>query len=186
MDSIVKDKTILLGVSGGIAAYKAVELAGLFVKAGAVVNTVMTDNATRLVQPRSFEAITSRPVFTTMWHDSNAAAMNHIALADSVNAVVVAPATANIIAKAANGICDDLLSTTICACWRKPVLIAPAMNDRMWENPAVQANVKILKANMGFEFTGPHKGRLACGYEAVGRMSEPAEIFAAIEKLLKK
>jgi phosphopantothenoylcysteine decarboxylase/phosphopantothenate--cysteine ligase len=106
----------------------------------------------------------------------------HISLVDWAELVVVAPATANIIGKIANGICDDLLSTTLCACWAKPKLLAPAMNNNMWENPAVQRNVEILK-EMGYELIGPVKGRLACGTEAIGRMAEPQDILQAIEKI---
>jgi phosphopantothenoylcysteine decarboxylase/phosphopantothenate--cysteine ligase len=120
-----------------------------------------------------------------MWSGPEEYRISHINLAESADIVVVAPATANIIAKVANGICDDLLSTTLCACWDKPVLIAPAMNSRMWANPAVQRNVEILR-QMKFELIGPETGRLACGTEGVGRMAEPADILAAIERIASR
>ena len=111
--------------------------------------------------------------------------IGHVNLADWADVVVVAPATANIIGKFANGICDDLLSTVLCACWAKPTVFAPAMNEKMWTNPAVQQNVKTVK-KMGFEIIGPEKGRLACGAEGIGRMSEPEDILEAIEKIASR
>jgi phosphopantothenoylcysteine decarboxylase/phosphopantothenate--cysteine ligase len=179
---VLKDLNILLGVTGGIAAYKAVDLASKLTAAGAKVRTVMTASACQLVGPKSFEAVTGSPVFTSLWTDPQGYQMLHIALADWAHVVVVAPATADIIAKAANGICDDLLSTVLCTCWATPMLFAPAMNTRMWENPATQRNIETLQA-MGARMVGPCAGRLACGTESLGRMAEPQEILAAIETL---
>lgn len=179
---MLDDRNILLGVSGGVAAYKAVDLASKLTAARANVRTVMTENACRLVGPKSFEAVTGAPVFTSLWSAPDEYKTTHIALLDWVNIVVVAPADANIIGKIANGICDDLLSTTLCACWAKPKLMAPAMNNNMWDNPAVQRNVKTVK-EMGFELIGPVKGRLACGTDAMGRMAEPPDILEAIERI---
>jgi phosphopantothenoylcysteine decarboxylase/phosphopantothenate--cysteine ligase len=179
---MLKDLNVLLGVTGGIAAYKAVDLASKLTGAGASVRTVMTESACRLVVPKSFEAVTGAPVCTSLWSDLQDHQMSHIALADWARIVVVAPATADIIAKVANGICDDLLSTVLCTCWATPALFAPAMNTRMWENPATQRNVKTLQA-MGVRMVGPCAGRLACGTEGMGRMAEPAEILAALEQV---
>jgi len=192
---MLKDLNILLGVTGGIAAYKAVDLASKLTGAGAGVRTVMTESACRLVAPKSFEAVTGAPVFTSLWSEpgpptrnsaletpAQGEQMSHIALADWAQIVVVAPATANIIAKVANGICDDLLSTVLCTCWATPTLFAPAMNTRMWENPATQHNVETLRAR-GVRMVGPCAGHLACGTEGLGRMAEPPEILAAIEAL---
>lgn len=192
---MLKDLNILLGITGGIAAYKAVDLAGKLTAAGAGVRTVMTASACQLVGPKSFEAVTGAPVFTSLWTEPgpptrNAALgtptqgyqMSHIALADWAQIVVIAPATANIIAKAAHGICDDLLSTVLCTCWAAPTLYAPAMNTRMWENPATQHNIETLRAR-GVQMVGPCAGRLACGTEGLGRMAEPQEILAAIEEM---
>jgi len=179
---MLENLNILLGVSGGIAAYKAVDLASKLSSAGAGVNTVMTESACRLVGPKSFEAVTHSAVFTSLWDTPGEYEIDHIALVDWADIVVVAPATANIIGKIANGICDDLLSTMLCVCWAKPTLLAPAMNNNMWNNPAVQHNVKRVK-EMGFGLIGPVKGRLACGTEGIGRMSEPEDILEAIEKM---
>jgi len=176
---------ILLGVSGGIAAYKAVDLASSLIAAGARVNTVMTENACRFVSPKSFEGVTGSAVFTSMWSTPEEYRSGHIAILDWADIVVVAPATADIIGKIANGICDDLLSTTLCVCWRKPALLAPAMNNNMWTNPAIQRNVAMVK-KMGFQIIGPAKGRLACGTEAIGRMAEPQDILEAVAKIATK
>ena len=179
---------IVLGVSGGIAAYKAIDLASKLTADGAEVRTVLTENALHLVGAKSFEAVTGGPVHTSMWSAGCLTAeqeefrIGHINLADWADVVIVAPATANILGKFANGICDDLLSTMLCACWAKPMLFAPAMNDKMWTNPAVQENVKFAE-RIGVEFIGPRQGRLACGTEGVGRMAEPQEILEAVEKI---
>jgi phosphopantothenoylcysteine decarboxylase/phosphopantothenate--cysteine ligase len=177
--------SVLLGVSGGVAAYKGVDLASKLTGAGARVKTVMTENACRLVGPKSFEAVTNSAVFTSLWETPGGYEISHIALLNWADIVVVAPATANIIGKIANGICDDLLSTVLCTCWAKPALLAPAMNSNMWNNPAVQRNVKTAK-EMGFELIGPEEGRLACGAEGIGRMSEPQDIIKAIERITSK
>ena len=172
---------MLLGVTGGIAAYKAVDLAGKLTAAGAKVNCIMTENAQKLICPKSFEVVTNRQVFTDLWNTPADYKIGHINLAQQADIIVIAPATANIIAKIANGICDDLLSTTLCTCWNKPVLLAPAMNNNMWNNPVVQKNVEAVK-KMKFQLTGPETGRLACGTEGIGRMAEPADIIKALEK----
>ena len=172
---------IMLGVSGGIAAYKAIDLASKLTANGAEVRTVLTENALHLVGAKSFEAVTGGPVYTNLWEQEEFK-IGHINLADWADVIVVAPATANIIGKFANGICDDLLSTTLCACWVKPILFAPAMNEKMWANPAVKENVKFAE-QIGAEFIGPRQGRLACGAEGIGRMAEPQEILEAVGKI---
>ncbi|UCE50158.1 MAG: phosphopantothenoylcysteine decarboxylase [Phycisphaerales bacterium] len=186
---MLENLNILLGVTGGVAAYKAVDLASKLTARGVHVSTVMTESACRLVGPKSFEAVTGSAVHTTMWDTPDDYEINHIALVDSADIVVVAPATANIIGKIANGICDDLLSTVLCACWPRiesgAVLLAPAMNNNMWANPVVQRNVEAIK-DMGFQLIGPVEGRLACGAEGPGRMSEPQDIIEAIEQIASK
>ncbi len=172
---------VVLGVSGGIAAYKAIDLASKMTAAGAEVRTVLTESAVNLVSAKSFEAVTGGPSHTSMWEQQEFK-IGHVNLADWADIVVIAPATANIMGKFANGICDDLLSTMLCACWAKPMLFAPAMNDKMWANPAVQANVKFAEKN-GVKIVGPAEGRLACGSEGIGRMSEPLEILEAVVKV---
>ena len=180
---MLKDVNILLGVAGGIAAYKAADLASKLTGAGAGVRTILTESATRLVGPSTFEAVTSGPVYTSLWSHPAGHNSAHIRLAEWAQVVVVAPATADILGKTANGICDDLLSTTLCACWATPTLLAPAMNTRMWENPAVQRNVATLRERR-VRMIGPAVGRLACGDEGLGRMAEPHEILEAIKTLV--
>ena len=176
---------ILLGVTGGIAAYKAVDLASKLTASGMKVRTVMTGSAQRFVTAKSFETVTNSPVFTDLWTAPQEIHTAHISFLDWADIVVIAPATANIIAKMACGVCDDLLSTTLCACWSKPMLFAPAMNNNMWENPAVQRNVEQLR-KAGVELIGPAVGRLACGTKAIGRLSEPQDILKAIEKIVER
>ena len=173
---------IVLGVTGGVAAYKAVDLASRLTGAGDAVRTVMTASACELIRPRSFEAVTSQAVYSELWSASQSHQIEHIHLVDWADVVVVAPATANILGKMAQGIADDLLSTLLCVCWQKPVLLAPAMNTRMWNNPAVQRNVSLLQET-GFNFIGPEAGRLACGDEGPGRLAEVDTIIKAIEAL---
>lgn len=186
---MLDNKNILLGVTGGIAAYKVVDLASKLITAGAQVKTIMTQNACRFVGPVSFEAITGNSVFTSMWNSPEEHKIGHIALVEWADIIVVAPATANIIAKIASGICDDLLSTTLCASWtlisQGRALLAPAMNNKMWENPVVQKNVDTA-IKMGFQLSGPDEGRLACGRSGPGRMSQPQAIIDAIRKISEK
>lgn len=181
--STLKDKTILLGVSGSIAVYKSVDLASKLKAEGAKVFVMMTENATKLVGPKTFEAITGNPVFTNLWSSGTEYPVSHITLPQQADIIVVAPATANIVAKTANGIADDILSSTLCAGWNKPILFAPAMNNNMWHNPAVQFNIKSLE-EMGIRLVGPGTGKLACGTKAVGRMSEPEDILKAVIKIM--
>ncbi len=188
---MAKEKTnlegvnVLLGVTGAVAVYKAVDLASKLVASGASLRTVMTENACKFVTPKSFEAVTNSPVYTSMWTGVGEFNIEHINLTDWADIVAVVPATANTIGKMANGICDDLLSSILCACWQKPVLIAPAMNTNMWTNPAVQQNMKTLRGR-GIELIGPEKGRLACGTEGVGRLTEPQDILKRIEQIASK
>ena len=172
---------VVLGVSGGIAAYKAIDLASKLKANGADVRTVLTESAINLVSAKSFEAVTGGPAHTSMWEQQEFK-IGHVNLADWTDVIIIAPATANIIGKFAGGICDDLLSTMLCACWAKPMLFAPAMNDKMWANPAVQENIKFAE-KIGVKMIGPMQGRLACGTEGIGRMAEPQEILEAVAKI---
>ncbi len=169
---------ILLGITGGIAAYKSAALCSQLVKHKASVSVVMTDNAQNFIAPLTFSTISGKPVYTGMFDSQQIFDTKHISLTDKADLIVVAPATANIIAKAANGICDDLLSSILCSCGGT-VLMAPAMNTRMWNNPATQRNIETLKS-MNYQFIGPDSGRLACGDTGSGRMSEPETILAKI------
>ena len=175
---------ILLGITGGIAAYKAADLASKLTGAGATVRTIMTDCACKMITPVTLQAVTGQPVYTSLWTESEDFKIGHIQMSDWADCVVVAPATANIIGKVAAGICDDLLSTTLCACWDKKVLLAPAMNSKMWANPIVQQNITILTEQLKFKTIGPAAGRLACGTTGIGRMAEPADIIDAVTALI--
>lgn len=173
---------IVIGVTGSIAAYKACELVRLFVKAGADVHVVMTDHAREFVTPLTFRTLSRNPVQNAMFADPLDWKPGHIGLAESADLLVIAPATANILAKMANGIADDLLSSVALAT-KAPVLVAPAMNTGMWENPATQDNLRLLQTR-GIRFVSPGTGDLACGTQGAGRMAEPAEILAAAKKIL--
>lgn len=176
-------RNILLVLTGGIATYKSAEIARGLVKQGALVRVVMTANACRFITPLTFQAITSQPVFTDGSYFLENGEMSHIALAREADVVLIAPATANIIGKMANGIADDLVSTLLLTV-RQPVLVAPAMNCRMYEHPAVQRNLRTLRAD-GIETIGPCTGELACGEEGAGRMADPQEIIARVAGILK-
>ena len=182
MASVQVQKCIVLGVTGGIAAYKACEVASRLVKGGFSVYTIMTENATKLVAPLTFQTLTKHPVVTDTFAPPVTFEVEHIALAQRADLFLIAPATANILAKLAHGIADDMLSTTALAT-RAPLLLAPAMNTGMWDNAATQANVRLLK-DRGARFVGPAGGLLACGDSGMGRMSEPADIFQAAQELL--
>ncbi len=171
-----------LGVSGGIGAYKAVEVARLLQKRGHRVQAVMTRTARRFVGPLTFEAITREPVITTQFAPGMNADIEHIALASGMDLLLVAPATANIIGKFANGIADDFLSALYLAT-KAPVLMAPAMNTNMWDHPAVAANIATLAAR-GVRFVEPGEGYLACGWVGKGRLAEPETIADAVERHL--
>lgn len=175
-------KTVVLGITGGIAAYKACEVASRLRKSGAETFVVMTKNACEFVTPLSFETLTNHPVVTDTFARPETWEVEHVALAKKADLFVIAPATANIMAKMACGIADDMLSTTVLATGA-PVLVAPAMNTGMWENAATKANVETLKKR-GVHFVGPEGGYLACGDTGAGRMSEPEDILAAIEGIL--
>ncbi|MBR4540092.1 MAG: bifunctional phosphopantothenoylcysteine decarboxylase/phosphopantothenate--cysteine ligase CoaBC [Clostridia bacterium] len=178
----LEGKTVVLGVTGGIAAYKACELTSRLRKAGAQVYVIMTQNACQFVAPLTFETLSNHPVVTDTFARPSTWEVEHIALAKRADVFVIAPATANILAKMAHGIADDMLSTTVLAT-RAPVLVAPAMNTGMWENAATQENVQTL-LRRGVRFVGPEGGFLACGDTGAGRMSEPSQIFDAIAETL--
>jgi phosphopantothenoylcysteine decarboxylase/phosphopantothenate--cysteine ligase len=180
----LEHKNILLGVTGGIAAYKALELVRLLTKQNAVVHVVMTKHAEQFVGKVSFQTLSGNPVLTDTFDLSLGAEIKHVSLPDNASIAVIAPATANFIAKLAHGIADDLLSTMMLA-MTKPVLIAPSMNVHMYNNPVVQDNIAKLK-NYGYHFIEPNEGWLACGYEGKGRLAEPEQILEEIEFLLTK
>jgi phosphopantothenoylcysteine decarboxylase/phosphopantothenate--cysteine ligase len=176
------NKRILLGITGGIAAYKAAELTRLLVKAGADVRVVMTASACRFITPTTLQALSGNPAYADMWDSSVPNNMAHIELSRDRDLVLVAPATADFLAKVALGLGDDLLST-LCLARECTLAVAPAMNRQMWEHPATQRNIATLRAD-GVAILGPDAGDQACGETGMGRMSEPAALLAEVEGLL--
>lgn len=177
------EKTVILGVTGGIAAYKAAEVASRLVQAGHTVKVIMTEAATRFVAPLTFQTLTGQPVVVDMFAAPPVWNVAHVAYAAAADLVLIAPATADVLAKLAHGLADDMLTTTVLAT-RAPVLVAPAMNSSMYLNPAVQQNLAILRGR-GFHMVEPETGRLACGTSGPGRLAAPEAIVAAAEELLR-
>lgn len=175
-------KTIILGVSGSIAAYKAADLTSKLAKRGHAVFVVMTESATQFVGPMTFQTLSKNPVTSGVFDERETWRPTHIDLADRADLFLIAPATANVIAKLAVGIADDAL-TSIALATRAPFLIAPAMNGKMWLHDATQQNVHTLQQR-GAEFIGPEEGMLACGYEGIGRLWNVDEIAAKADEIL--
>ncbi|MCS7306298.1 MAG: phosphopantothenoylcysteine decarboxylase [Thermoguttaceae bacterium] len=176
---MLQGREILIGISGGIAAYKTAVLVSRLVQAGAGVSVIMSRSATHLIRPKTFEALTGRLVRCKMFGPGS---HPHLEAAAKAELLCIAPATANLLAKAALGLADDLLSTVVLA-FEGPVILAPAMNHQMWQKPAVQRNVRQLQED-GFLLIGPEEGYLSCGTVGMGRMAEPEKIFQLIEKVL--
>ena len=172
---ILENKTVLLGVTGGIAAYKSASLASMLVKAGADVRVIMTEHATNFIHPITFETLTGHKCIIDTFDRNFEFHVEHVALAQKADVIIVAPATANVIAKLAHGLADDMLTTTILAS-KAPKLIAPAMNTGMYENPVTQDNISLLR-KYGMEIITPASGRLACGDTGAGKMPEPEVLF---------
>jgi len=179
---MLTNKTIVLGITGGIAAYKAVDMASKLTQAGAEVKVVMTKSATEFISPLTFRSLTNQPVVTGMFELTSEFSVEHVALAEAADVVVIAPATANIIAKLAAGIADDMLSATVLAT-EAPVIVAPAMNVNMFQNSITQDNVAKLKAR-GFTVVDPAYGRLASGKVGLGRLAEVEKIIGTIKQVL--
>jgi len=179
---MLKERNIVLGVTGGIAAYKAAELVRELVRAGAKVHVVMTQSAQAFVTPLTFQTLSGNPVITELFSLIEESEIGHIALADKAEVLVIAPATANMIGKIAGGIADDMLTTIVMAT-KAPVLLAPAMNVHMWENSGCQENIQKLRSR-GFHFIDPESGELACGYEGKGRLAEVSAIVEEIRAIL--
>jgi phosphopantothenoylcysteine decarboxylase/phosphopantothenate--cysteine ligase len=169
---------VLVGVCGGIAAYKVCAVVSTLVQRGAGVTVAMTRAARKFMGPVTFQALTGRRVLTSLWHEQDVTDVRHVSVTEAADLILIAPATANMLGKAAAGIADDLVSTLVLSA-ASPVLMAPAMNERMWSNPAVQANVAVLaeRSSPAFRFVGPGQGWLACGSVGAGRMAEPEEII---------
>jgi phosphopantothenoylcysteine decarboxylase/phosphopantothenate--cysteine ligase len=179
---MLNGKRIVLGVSGGIAAYKAVELLRLYVKAGAEVFVIMTESAQQFVTPLTFQTLSGNPVHTDLFNLYQEKEIGHISLADRADLFVVAPATANVVGKVASGIADDMLTTTLMAT-RAPVLFVPAMNVNMWENPIYRQNEEKLRG-LGYHFMEPAVGSLACGWEGKGKLPDPQAILEESGRIL--
>ncbi|HEY5792836.1 MAG TPA: flavoprotein [Chthoniobacterales bacterium] len=175
-------KTIVLGVCGSIAAYKAADLTSKLAKAGHRVFVVMTEHAQEFVGEITFKTLSKNPVTQNLFDEKQSWHPGHIQLADEADLVLIAPATANVLAKLANGIADDALTSIVLAT-RAPLLLAPAMNGKMWEHPATRRNVSKL-ISYGARFIGPEEGLLACGYEGLGRLWDVDGILAEVEKLI--
>jgi len=175
---MLKDKNIILGVSGGIAVYKAVEIVSRLKKAGAIVHVIMTEAAAKFVTPLTFREMSGNPVVVSMWNETTNWNVEHIALATLADAILIAPATANIIGKAANGIADDMLLTTLMAT-KAPVFFSPAMNTNMYLNPIVQANMKTLQ-DIGYHLIQADSGQLACGTSGIGRLPAPEAVVSVL------
>ncbi len=176
-------QTIVIGVAGGIAAYKAVEIVSRLKKAGHTVYVIMTKAATEFVTPLTFREISGNPVVADMWEEPKTWNVQHIALASRADLFLIAPATANIIGKIANGIADDMLTTTVMAT-KAPIILAPAMNTNMYLNPITQQNLNKL-AGLGYHIVEPASGMLACGVDGPGRLPEPADIVKKVKSLLQ-
>ena len=179
-----KKLNIVIGITGGIAAYKACDLVSYFKKEGANVDVIMTKNACEFITPLTLETLSKNKVITDMFERPDYIDVKHISLAQKADLFLIVPATANIIGKVANGIADDMLSTTIMATHAK-VVFAPAMNNFMYENPIVQANIKKLK-KYGYSFIEPSIGNLACGYKGKGKLPSKDEIIDKINEILKE
>ncbi|MDD4600238.1 Coenzyme A biosynthesis bifunctional protein CoaBC [bioreactor metagenome] len=181
---MLNGRKIVVGVTGGIASYKSIEIVSRLKKAGASVRVIMTESATKFVTPLPFREISGGPVVTSMWGEPTNWNIEHIALANWADLFLIAPATANIIGKIANGIADDMLSTTIMAT-KAPVVLAPAMNSNMYANPIVKQNIQKL-TNLGYSFIQPSYGMLACGVEGQGRLPDPVFIIDTLASLYGK
>lgn len=179
---ILKGKTVILGVSGGIAAYKSASLASMLIKSGAKVHVIMTEHATNFIHPITFETLTRQKCLTDTFDRNFEFNVEHVELAKAADVIMIAPATANVIAKAAHGIADDMLTTTLLAC-KCPKIIVPAMNTRMYENPITQDNMSTLK-KYGMEVVAPATGYLACGDTGAGKMPEPEILFEHIVRAI--
>ncbi len=187
--SNLHDRKILVGITGGIACYKVATLVSRLVQRGAMVRVIMTEAATHFVAPLTFQSLSGHTVLTGIWQSDDHPDSQHIGLARWADLYIIAPCTANTLAKLAHGLCDDLVSLTACALPREPkatpVLLAPAMNSEMWANPITQRNLTIVREVLQYQTVGPETGWQACRTSGAGRMSEPEAILAAVDKMLR-
>ena len=178
----LKNRTIVLGITGSIAAYKSADLCSRLTEAGARVFPILTDSACRFIQPLTLQILSKNPALTDLWYESEHNHPNHIQIADSADLLLVAPASANCIALFAQGLAPDLLSTIHLAT-KAPVLLAPAMNGKMYDHPATQANIAILRER-NYHFVEPEEGLLACGYVGLGKLAQVDTILETVKDLL--
>ncbi len=187
LDDTLRDRHVIVALTGGIACYKSADLVSRLVQAGATVRVLMTDSATRFVAPLTFQSLSNAPVVTNVWDAQSNYGSPHIALARWCELMIIAPASADVIAKIAAGICEDVVCLVGAAIGTtKPILLAPAMNADMWGNPITQQNVATLKDTLGYQFVGPDSGWQACRTTGPGRMSEPEAIFNTAVELLNR
>ncbi len=183
--SIWRDKSVIVAVTGGIAAYKSITLVSRLVQAGAAVRVLMTEAATRFVGPLTFQSISGQPVVTSIWNADDHHDSQHIGLARDAHLMIIAPATTNTIAKLANGITDNIVTLIATALPpTTPMLLAPAMNQHMWDHPITQRNLATLRDLLHYQFVGPATGWQACRTQGTGRMSEPDDILNAAAALI--
>ena len=180
----MKNINIVIGITGGIAAYKACDIVSYLKKDGFNIDVIMTKNACEFISPLTLETLSGNKVITDMFERPDHREVEHISLAKKANLFLIVPATANILGKVANGIADDMLSTTIMAT-KAPVIFAPAMNDGMYSNPIVQDNIKKLE-NYGYKFIEPATGHLACGYDGKGKLAKKEDIIDYVRELIKE
>lgn len=184
----LRGRKVLVGVTGGIAAYKTATLVSRLAQSGAAVRVVMTEAATHFITPLTLQALSGRPVLASIWQSDDQPESQHIGLARWCDLFIIAPCSADMLARLATGLTDDLVSLTACALPRSPkmtpVLLAPAMNAAMWENPIVQRNLATAVETLGYQTVGPEEGWQACRTSGAGRMSEPEAIFEAAKKVL--
>ena len=185
--SSLSGKHFIVAVTGGIACYKTCTLVSRLVQAGGEVTVLMTEAATKFIAPLTFESLSGRPVYQSLWQPVENFDSQHVALARAADVMVIAPASANTIAKLAHGMCDNVVTTVACALPRTtPVLVAPSMNAEMWTNPMTQQNIQALREVLGYQIIGPDEGWQACRTKGPGRMSEPEAILDAIGQAISR
>lgn len=181
----LRDRSVIVALTGGIACYKTATVVSRLAQAGAEVTVLMTDAATRFIGPLTLQSLSGRPVYTSQWQSIENHDAQHVQLARRASLMLIAPASANTIAKLAAGICDNVVTTVACALPRStPVLVAPAMNAEMWENPITQRNIATLRDVLNYHLIGPETGWQACRTQGAGRMSEPEAIVETVKSLI--
>ena len=183
----IRNRHVLVALTGGIACYKVASLISRLVQSGASVTALMTESARKFIGPTTLESLTGRPVLTSIWQPHEDRTSPHVAAARSADLMVIAPASANTIARLAAGICDSIVTEVACALPRDtPVLVAPSMNEQMWQNPITQRNVQTIQSMLDYQLVGPESGWQACRTSGDGRMTEPERIYERIDQMLRE